>query len=104
MAYQVESDVRLVFKDGQCFVELNGKWVDLMKLDRVSEIKTVLWAIASETLSKPSPPSVTTTAEPVQTGPDLDGYAEQIRKSFQDQADQAQERLTKLTSPHESPT
>lgn len=105
MSYQVESDVKLVFKDGQCFTMLSGKWIDLFKLDNVAEIRTVLLAIASETVSSPVKGASMPSAEPVvQTGPDLDGYAEQIRKSFQDQADKAQERLEKLTNPNESPT
>ena len=105
MPIQVESDVKFVFKDGQCFVQLNGQWIDLMKLDNISEMRTVLVAIASEAVSRSlAEPPPAASAEPVQTGPDLGGYAEQIRKSFQDQADKAQERLNDLTSLNQSAT
>ena len=105
MPYQIESDIKLVFRDGQALTQLNGQWIDLLKLDTIGEVKTVLFAIASETLSKSmAEPMPTTSAQPVTEGPDLGGYAEQIRQSFQDQADKAQERLNDLANLHESAT
>ena len=110
MPIQVESDIKLVFKDGSCFVPLQDQWVDLMKLDSIAEVRTVLVAIASETLSRsmsePANPAEATllsdNIEPVPDGPDLGGYAEKIRKSFQDTTDRAQDRLNELTNQHRS--
>ena len=105
MTCRVEATVPILFEDGRVVVNVNGQDLDLMKLDTAQEMKTALWAIASDQMFRmasvqPEPPAK---LDAVQMGTDLSGdYADQIRKSFQDQADQAQERLRKLTQQNES--
>lgn len=102
-SYRVEADIHVTFRDGQILVPLNGQQIDLMKLDSVAEVHTVMWSMASRELEKQmvaGRPAVSSTVPmPPQEGPDLSGYAEEIRKSFQGQADKAQERLHELTIP-----
>lgn len=100
MQYETEGSIPAVFKNGRVLVEVAGNTLDLMEVPSMEDMRVVLTALTVDAVTK----SLTTGIQPPKTpveqkidqGPDLEGYADKIRQSFQEQVDKSQERLDAL--------
>jgi len=112
MEYSTTGAIRAVFQNGQVIVTVNGQQFDLMAVQSMEDMRVILSAISLDVMTSAMAqlmaPPIAEESDTVDMPPspetNMEGYAEQIRQSFQDQATKSQERLQELASLHENTT
>jgi len=110
MEYTTTGSIPAVFENGKVVITVNGGQIDLMAVESMEDMRVVLSALSFEAMTRAMsqamapPPKEEPESVELPPNPDMDieGYAEKIRQSFQDQATKAQERLNDLASLNES--
>ena len=110
MEYKTTGSIPATFENGKVMVTVSGNQLDLMAVPTMDDMRVILSAVSMEAMAAamaiamtpPAPEDPSQVDMPAVPDISIEGYADQIRQSFQDQATKSQERLQELANLNES--